>query len=420
MGNDEIFGGGQSCGVVNHENLVTTLGNAISDIAERLPQLGLRLTIFPTERMKGAITNVFICILTFFARAKSWYDESKLSRLRHSFTAPVELRYKDVLAQIASRSRDVEQLAMSGQLAEVRTMHEKIDNIDVAIRQITTAVTLHSNALINTNDRISDLQFFQISTSLDDAQTWHAERLYRYHQAMRRQYNQRAGARSISTTVKRSTKWRQWSATTTSKLSIVTGNYYSRFDMRALCVDIIEQLRKADIPVLLAMRMPLEAMRTSKNLDSIGVLKYLVRQALQIRCKSETEKTMALRCASFHSASTENDWLDLLSSVLFDLGGQIYIVVDLSMLERDPSIMDGFSWAHAFERIFASLLTRGSIVMIKVLMVCYGPIPFELSPSERIAYVIPVKTEIITARQRRSGRGMSTSKLLPPVASLRR
>jgi len=161
MGHDEISSRCQYCqsqhkagtnltdsqGVINHADLVVTLAEAMADIADMLPHLQLRLSMFPTERMKEAIVDVFVSILRFFIRAKDWYDEGKLWRLVHNFTSPVELRYKDLLAQIAKHSRNIEQIAWSGHLAEFRTVHEKIDNMDVSIGQITAAMACEFEAI---------------------------------------------------------------------------------------------------------------------------------------------------------------------------------------------------------------------------------------------------------------------------------
>lgn len=79
--------------------------------------------------MKEAVTNLYACILRFLIRARGWYEQGRVQRLIHSITRPVELRYRDLLDEIASNSLIVEKLADSGSRAELRDLREEVTKL---------------------------------------------------------------------------------------------------------------------------------------------------------------------------------------------------------------------------------------------------------------------------------------------------
>ncbi|KAF2802196.1 uncharacterized protein BDZ99DRAFT_402242 [Mytilinidion resinicola] len=396
--------------VENHGKVIATLAKAISQIADTLPRIELASNLYPTDRMRAAVTDLYVYILRFLIRARDWYEEGKLYHFLHSITRPEELRYKDLLEQISQSSRIINQLAVSGQQAEFRDIHDKINKTSAMVEKISNAVTLHSGALIDTNDRLSDLQFSQIMMSLSDVSIWDPTKVYKYHHSLKQRRSHTAAVRSVPNSFWQSPKLHRWSSTDDSALSIIVGNYHARFVMRNLCIDVIEQLHDAKVPVLLAMRVPQEN-GSSANISSNDLLKYLVRQAIQIRHKLQTEKSMAMKCATFHGASTETEWFQVLEAVLADIGSQVYIIVDLEMLNRDLGPVDGFSWVLAFEHFFNELLVRGLSTQVKVLLVSYSSLPFQLSAADRSKFVTTAKTQLTTARQRKAGRGVRLPQL---------
>jgi hypothetical protein len=156
--------------------------------------------------------------------------------------------------------------------------------------------------------------------------------------------------------------------------------------MRNLCVDIIEQLNNAQVPTLLALKMPKSG--SSIQISTIDLLRYLVRQALQTGRDLRTEKPMSLTCATIHQATTEIEWFQVLEAALADIGSHVYIIVDLDVLDKNFCPNDGFSWVHAFQRAFEALHQRGSSTKLKVLLVGCGAPKHQLSAAEHATYVI--------------------------------
>lgn len=83
--------------------------------------------LYPTERMKQAVMELYAYLIRFLIRAYDWYQERTLVHLLHSITRPAELRYKDLIENISDCSLKVDRLALSGAQAEQRDMHKKID-----------------------------------------------------------------------------------------------------------------------------------------------------------------------------------------------------------------------------------------------------------------------------------------------------
>lgn len=185
----------------------------------------------------------------------------------------------------------------------------------------------------------------------------------------------------------------------------------SRFALKYFCVDIIHQLRAADVPYLLALKIN-HADGSPGAISAIDLLKYLVKQALEYTKGLQTEGSMSLSCARANCANSETEWFDILGSVLAAIGKQVYIMLDLGTLDQrflSPSF--DFSWLKAFEGLFARLATRGPNVRVKVMLVNYSSsVPFSLSLDERSKFCIPVRAEVTTVRFQRKTRYMKTDR----------
>lgn len=128
--------------------MIATLAKAMAQIAETLPHMELQSILYPTDRMKLAVTDLYAYILRFIIRAHDWYSEGPLKHALHAITRPVELRYNDLLQQITDASRTIYQLAVAGQQAELRDMHitvkltnRKVDMTIAMMEQMNAAVT---------------------------------------------------------------------------------------------------------------------------------------------------------------------------------------------------------------------------------------------------------------------------------------
>ena len=227
----------------------------------------------------------------------------------------------------------------------------------------------------------------------------------RYYMFMR---NRRARTRATkSDSFWLSSKLQVWSSAQGSSLSIVKGTFQSRFEVKDFCVNVIEQLDKAQVPVLWAMKMSKVA-GFGQRASSIDVLKHLIVQALRLNPTVRTEKSMALSCARFQSQVTEKDWFQLLECVLAGMPNEVYILIDLETLSRElATLTQDFSWLSAFQDLFRNLSKRDIKTRVKVLLVSYGsPILISAAQYGLSDCVVQVKTPPQGPMRRRRGRAL--------------
>ncbi|PQE06103.1 Nacht domain protein [Rutstroemia sp. NJR-2017a BBW] len=110
-------------GVVNHGELVAQLSKALSSIADFLPHVELKSVLYPTKRMSELVAIIYSQIIRFVIRAVNWYKEGRLKHMLTSITRPYALRFKDLLDDLRTSSRQLDQLAVAAAMVEQRDMH---------------------------------------------------------------------------------------------------------------------------------------------------------------------------------------------------------------------------------------------------------------------------------------------------------
>ncbi|KAK7703356.1 hypothetical protein SLS64_009023 [Diaporthe eres] len=411
--------------------------------------------------MKAAVSQLCAHILMFLTRAHKWYCEGRLKRTIHSFTQPFDLRYGDILEEIKDGSLVVKDLAACGQSVELRHVNRKIDQIgdtmtvnfsridstlDTVVaninnlnarsiaaealqtqrfKEISTAtsreILLHfecsllehplttctviSSTTIDTNRQLSDLQFAQIMQSIADPNLWDPRKTLNYLLVHQKRSSQNQ-ARQLSEGFWEFVRMRRWTKSKDSDISVVKGDFRSRHALRCFSVDMIEQLRLKQIPVLFALGTSQEG-AAAKSMSTEDLLKYLVRQALDLRRSGQTEKSMSLSAAAFSGNLSEQEWFSLLQHLLCGLSGRVYFVVDLELLNRNFISPSGFHWLSAFLGLFKSVAEWGAQLTIKILLVSYSSeLPFDTTRDEYAGFIIPAKKTKLAA-QRRKGRAVA-------------
>ena len=114
---------------VNHEQMTKCLAKGLCQIADSLPKIQFAATLYPTERMKQAVSELYAHIVRFLIRAQDWYEENKLLHAFHSFTRPVELRYADIIEEVEACTQSVYGLATAGAQAEQRDIHLELQEV---------------------------------------------------------------------------------------------------------------------------------------------------------------------------------------------------------------------------------------------------------------------------------------------------
>lgn len=134
----------------------------------------------------------------------------------------------------------------------------------------------------------------------------------------------------------------------------------------------------------------------------VDILKYLFRQALQGTHGKQTEKSMSLSCARVHGARGEKEWFQNLEAALSAFGDQVYLVIDLEILDMELEESVSFPWLSSFLSFFEKLVEHHAGTRIKVLLISYGhALPPPLSSDEQSKFMIQARTDLVTVRQQK-------------------
>ncbi|ETS84851.1 hypothetical protein PFICI_02876 [Pestalotiopsis fici W106-1] len=377
---------------VNHDKTITKLAEGLSQVADELPTIEFLSQLYPTERMRTAIAEVNAYILRFLIRAHDWYQEGTWKHILHSVTRPSELRYDDILDAISQKTATIRNLASCGQQGMIYAMRDQLGEVKTRLEQLATAATLQSASMVSMNSKLTDLQFSQIMRSIPESSIMMPEKVLDYLQAQaaRRRASQ-SRALMLPYHFVNSPKLRKWTQSDASAMILVKGNFHSRQPLRYFCFDIIKQLRDAGIHALLAIKIPVQDPQQA-IVTCADILRYLIRQGLQITQNLQTESSMSLTCTRIHGNLAEGQLFQILESILCDVSEQVYLVVDLELLNQDFTHPQGFSWLEAFLGFFERLSARKPTHRVKVMLLNYGSdFPFALSSEDFAKFVLRAK-----------------------------
>ena len=340
--------------------------------------------------MKRLVATLYAHIVRFFIRAMDWYKEGKLLHILHSVTRPSALRFKDILEEVRDCSRRVDQLAISSAQAEQRDMHagqRDTHRILLEVREMMISQhmsnphnllcadrdaahqAINSAALLDTNQRVCDLQFSQILTFTASTSLHDPAKSLQYCLFRRNRRRQRLA--DTSGPIWQSPKLRTWGSASASALIVLKGSFTTRHGLKDFAAEIVDLLNQKAIPVIWTLKTQNEG-ESSATPNLVDVLKQLVLQALRINPTILTERACGLSAARFQSATTETQWLDLLASALAGLP-QIYLIIDTEVLSTNavqPFAVS--SWTSSFAKVFQELAERGFRTVVRVLLVAYS------------------------------------------------
>jgi len=217
--------------------------------------------------------------------------------------------------------------------------------------------------------RLSDLQLSQILNFTSNMSLIDPIKSFQYGLFMRNR--RRLTAASSTKRFWLDSKFDKWKTSPESSLIIVQGHAQLRADIRDFCVNVVEALRDANIPVLWALK---KADRDATYEPSVvDLIKDLVSQALRVNTGLQTEQSLALNCARFQRASTESEWFELLGAVLAGIP-QTYIIIDTDIVSSIyANTTKDFSLPLAFLGLFQALSFRGVKTVLRVILVSYRP-----------------------------------------------
>ncbi|KAL7790948.1 hypothetical protein V8C37DRAFT_382944 [Trichoderma ceciliae] len=402
--------------VSEHEKTVKLLAKSIAQIAENLPRVHLSSNLYPTDRMRRAVEELYASILKFLMKAYDWYNEGKLSHILHSITQLSGPHYADTVNEIADTSRNIDQLAVAASQAELRDVHELLvliqsrlnindAKVDDLLSKITSYHAIQSTTMLDTNQRVSDIQLSQILSHLSNVPLDDPLICFQYHLFFR---NRRALGTSPRTTTNPfwlSPQFRSLFSSEKPALAVMKGGFTCRQVLQDFCVDVIQHLRGSDIPTLWALKRASGSKDEHSVFSIIDLLKYLIFQALRLNESSKTERTIAWRSAQFHRATTAMELFQLLLAVVNSLGRQVYLVIDLEIVHESLRGPDGFDIVSEFLQSFQATPTHSPATRMKVIIVRYSAISREMQQmSDAALVVVPVRAVRRGRQQERESR----------------
>ncbi|KAK6840941.1 hypothetical protein PG987_001801 [Apiospora arundinis] len=299
---------------------------------------------------------------------------------------------------------------------KIHGMHQKVDqmgNVGAKLEEIKQGQANYasdvsrqlSSMMVSTNAKLVDLQFSQIMMSISGTVILAPNKVLDYlkGQASRSRTAGDSGP-TLSRHFLNSPRLRRWDQCDSSAVTLIRANFRCRQAIRFFCRDIVQQLQAVNIAVLFAMKIPHQDAE-SGLVTCTDVLRYLIRQALQITQNLQTESSMSLTCARFHANLDEQGLFQMLEAIVSDIPGSLYILVDLELVSRDLNVPDGFPWLRAFLGLFDRLAQRKPTHKVKVMLLSYSTeLPFNISTQDVTDFVLRVKSDGRTAKQRRERR----------------
>lgn len=219
--------------------------------------------------------------------------------------------------------------------------------------------TVQHAGLIDTNRRVCEIQFSQLM-SFTSASPFSTPEFSRNYYTVRRNRNRRRGIDN-NKVVQDSLQLRTWSSRNESSQLAICGNFNTRQTVRDLAADMIDLITKAQIPVMWALNIPQSRIEYSPE----DIIKYIISQVLRKNHTLLNERSAALSAARYQSASTVEDWIALLGTVLEGLP-QAYLIIDLDILQNSEGTVH--SWTRLFQQLFEGLEVRGTRTILKVAL----------------------------------------------------
>ncbi|ETS86248.1 hypothetical protein PFICI_00076 [Pestalotiopsis fici W106-1] len=423
--------------ILNHGETLRVLAKSITQIGERLPRIRIASELYPTGQMRIAMESLYVEILGFLMKAYGWCNESILKRVYHSVARPPALQYGDTLERIEICSNSIAEIATLASQAELRVMHtsqdgkladiiskletadrereaefrglhhlvstlsisheqleQKVDlvlsllhatglTINDLLVKTTSYHSIQMNAHVNTNERLSDMQVSQalaaLSSSFQDPYTCYQQQLL-----LRKRRAAGIAPGAATNEFWLSPELRAFASNRDSDMIILAGAFNIRAAIKDFGVDVISSLTRSKINTVWALD---GANNEGTQWSSADLLRYLTWQVL--RACNFTEKQMSVRFSQFQTSQTPQQWMQLFKEAVKHVGDQLYLVVDLVVIQASLATADGFNIVEELNKMMKSE-SKGATTLLKIIVISYNADWHRNLPSEIAGSVIPV------------------------------
>jgi hypothetical protein len=163
-----------------------------------------------------------------------------------------------------------------------------------------------------------------------------------------------------------------------SCLILVRGTFQGRWTLRDIAVRVTEELHIKNIATLWAVNARKSDL-AAKSITLIDNLRSLVAQALKLNGSQHSQKSATLCCTQLRTATTENQWFDILGAALSNFCKEMYILLELEpLMPPSGDYSQNSEIIELFDRLFRELAIRGSNLAVKVMVLTCMPLPSQL------------------------------------------
>jgi hypothetical protein len=181
----------------------------------------------------------------------------------------------------------------------------------------------------------------------------------RHNQAMKTLWRRKEGALDFNYLAPLLSSW---ASVPRSSILIVKGTLTTRRYTKSLVMDIFDLVKSANIPIVWALKGNSEVQ--PENDMTIQTLKYLVMQVLQLNRAILNEISGSFSAAVLQSATTEEDWFNILHIVTSGLS-ELYMIIDAELLQL--STKENY-WSSDFLRMLQKFIHQTNHTVIKVVI----------------------------------------------------
>ncbi|KAF2498987.1 hypothetical protein BU16DRAFT_454960 [Lophium mytilinum] len=390
-------------GIIVYAELVEEFAQALAIIGEALRQTKLSAELFKTEDMQAAISRLYAHIILFLQKAVNWYKRGLAARIRSAIFKPYKLEYQDTVEQIKLCARTVDDVATSGNRAEVRDMNitmqilhtearrrdeearerdEKLHAMQLELKEMQvrveeTVINVLQVATCNKaitesihvdvshmKPRIYEIEFSQILSVLKPKTCPH-EILYKVLSIATRSNTRNTRTTQLSSLL---AALGNWMSTDGSSLFLVKVGPRAEAKAKEFAADVVKFLQKRSIHVI----WNIAPLRSHDRPPTVAeVLKGLVFQLLQNQPTLLQNHLHELNFVKIGADHTDAEWAQLLRGIFTRLSKCFVVVEAQDLFEANR---DDERWAEMFLQLFQGIVDDVAITgsSLKILVVGYG------------------------------------------------
>ncbi|CAI6238245.1 unnamed protein product [Periconia digitata] len=338
--------------ITNHEELLTEISKAITKIADVLPRAELLSVLYPTKRMKTALSELYAHIIHFVQLAVKYYKSGRVAKSLAAVTKPFSIKYNPVLDDIRDASRRIYELANSAMKAELRDLHIQVRHLTEITLGVTVDLTRQRRQYEGSQiEMIQDLPIFQ--------RVPYHEGTLEYCRSMTSRRRKRLSCSLSYTDV---IKLKTWFENRNS--AILIGEAHGvKTSSRDFAVDLLNLVRPSSLPVVWVLP---ERLESESVVELEDVMAGLVLQILELNPTLLSTGVNPISTRHFRTSLSVEQWLQLLRKSMQGMK-QLLIVLDFTILQATLERSNMYEPEEFLEAFLGLKSIHGPIIKIVAL-----------------------------------------------------